>query len=82
MSQKTHSHSSYLMTDSLCVSQFVATVLMLIRRKHTSSFSDFKAIVTKRQVVDELEKNWDYYHMYDYKDVIEELAVMEPLIKV
>jgi len=59
MSQKTHNHSSYLMTDSLCVSQFVATILMLIRRKYTSSLADFKTIVVKRQVVDELEKNWD-----------------------
>ena len=70
-----------IMTQSLRTSQFVATVLMLIRRRHTESLDDFKRIVSNKTVARELSEHWDYYHMYDYKDIIEELAEMEPLIR-
>ena len=71
-----------IMTQSLRTSQFVATILMLIRRQYTESLEDFQRIVANRTVTRELSEHWDYYHMYDYKDIIEELADKEPLIRV
>jgi len=69
-------------TRKLTVAQYIATVLTLIRRSHTRNLNDFHAIVENGTVVRELEDNWDYYHMYDYRFAVEELQKLEPLIQV
>jgi hypothetical protein len=70
------------MTRGINVSQYIATMLMLIRRKYTDNPQDFHKIVENGTVISELQNNYDYYHMYDYTTVIEELAESEPLIRV
>jgi hypothetical protein len=70
------------MTRGINVSQYIATMLMLIRRKYTDNPRDFHEIIENGTVISELQDNYDYYHMYDYNIVIEELAEFEPLIRI
>ena len=69
-------------TKKLVIAQYIATILTLIRRNHTKSLDDFHTIVENGTVIRELEENWDYYHMYDFSDTVEELKKFEPLIQV
>jgi hypothetical protein len=68
-------------TKELSVAQYIATVLTLIRRDYVTCIEDFRAIIDNGTVVGELEANWDYYHMYDFGDTVEELTKFEPLIR-
>jgi len=69
-------------TKKLAVAQYIATILMFLRRDYTKSLEEFHTIIENGIVIRELEDNWDYYHMYDYKDAVEELKKFEPLIQV
>jgi len=69
-------------TDQRKKADFLAAVLMLIRREHVADDSQFAAIIANGKVVGELLDNYDYYHMYGYDVVIEDLAAKELLIAV
>ena len=69
-------------TRKLMVAQYIATILTLIRREYTRNLKDFHSIIENGAVVCELEENWDYYHMYDFRNTVEELKKFEPLIQV
>ncbi|MCL2808326.1 MAG: hypothetical protein FWD27_09305 [Coriobacteriia bacterium] len=68
-------------TKRLAIAQYISTILTIIRREYTKSIDEFRAVIQSGIIVQELEDNWDYYHMYDYRETAEELKKFEPLIQ-
>jgi hypothetical protein len=72
---------NFMMTEKLQRSNYIAAILMEIRRKQTISSAAFREIIINGTILDELINNYDYYHMYDHRTVIEELSEKDRLLK-
>jgi hypothetical protein len=68
------------MTEKLQRANFIASVLMVIRRNYVTDRERFRAVVANGVVLNELQDNFGYYHMYDYETIVEELAKKEYLL--
>jgi hypothetical protein len=74
--------SNFMMTEKLQRANFIASVLMVIRRNYIIDRERFRAVIANGIVLNELQNNYSYYHMYDYKTIVEELAKKEHLLTV
>ena len=72
--------SNFLMTDKLQLANFIASVLMFIRRNHVIDQERFRALINSGIILNELQGNYAYYHMYDYTTIVEVLAKKERLL--
>jgi hypothetical protein len=71
---------NFMMTEKLQRANFIASVLMVIRRNYVTDRERFRAVVANGVVLNELQNNYGYYHMYDYETIVEELAKKEQLL--
>jgi hypothetical protein len=72
--------SNFMMTEKLQRANFIASVLMAIRRNYVTDRKRFRAVIANGVILDELQSNYGYYHMYDYETIVEELAKKEQLL--
>jgi len=72
--------SNFMMTEKLQLANFIASVLMVIKRNYLIDQEGFRDVIANGIILDELQRNYAYYHMYDYETIVEELAKKERLL--
>ncbi|MCL1799031.1 MAG: hypothetical protein FWG23_04765 [Eggerthellaceae bacterium] len=72
--------TGYCMNEAQRTAHFVAIILSEIRRKPALDDAAFQKIVSNDIVIPELVKNYGYFHMFGYDQVIRELSQKEPLL--